>query len=285
MSFQQLKKTVTIPMAKKLVREQAGVEDPTKLKAMKAANDVAKKEGKPPPYLSLDLDQPPPHKKGGWLSTLFRGDNHPAYIKNAARKIYHDPVGPFGVAAQERLLAYTAAHTAPIKGMDMSVHEALKTTPAPKYGLLKGAIPHADSSWGHASSPPQIKSGLVLKNVRHDYLKGLFDNIRDDDARQDITSIFEDRFKKQKTRLAVVAKANAAAKATTTTKVVSTAKAVKANDTRSMLSTPTTKADPSSAFSINGGRRGRSTRKVRRHTKHGKSRGKSPRRKRRTRRH
>ena len=258
-------------MAEKLARKHVGVEDQTKLNTILVENDVAKREGKSSPHLSLDLDQPPPHKRGGFLSTLFSGNKHPSYVNDAVRKVYHDPVGPFGVAAQEKLLAYTAAHTASIKGMNMSVDNALKATPAPRYGLLNGTIPHANRSWGHAGAPPKIKEALVLKNERHNHLEGLFDSIGDEDARQNIRSIFTDRFDKQKAHLDAVAKAAANIKAKST---------AKANA-------------EGSSFSINGGRRGRSTRKgknARRQTKRGnrihkKSCNKRSRRKKMTRRH
>jgi len=266
-------------MSERVARKHVGVEDQTKLNTILVENDVAKREGKSSPHLSLDLDQPPPHKKGGFLSTLFSGNKHPSYVNDAVRKVYHDPGGPFGVAAQEKLLAYTAAHTAPIKGMNMSVDKALKATPAPRYGLLKGTIPHASSSWGHAGAPPKIKKALVLKNERHNHLEGLFASIGDGDARRNIRSIFTDRFDKQKAHLDAVAKVTA--KATANIKTTSNAKA---------------NAEGSS-FSINGGRRGRSTRKgrnARRQTKRGnrihkkscnKSCNKRSRRKKMTRRH
>lgn len=199
---------VTAPMAR-----EAGVMSPENLKAMQDANAAAAKEGKPAPYLSLNLNQPPPHKKGNWFSALFSGNEHPDYIKLAANKIMKDPDSAGATAAQEKTLAYMAAHTAPIEGMERSAEEALRTTPAPRMGFLKGTIPHAPALWGHADATGRkIKDALVLKTKeKHATLGHLIDTIGDNAAKTDIKAIFASRFQQQKRILATAERARAAA--------------------------------------------------------------------------
>lgn len=242
-------------------RMRAGVEGPVTLKDMQDANRAAAAKGRSGPHLSLDLDKPPPHKTGNRIAAGLRGllvgHHHPEYVKSAARKLYHDgDDGEFAEQAKAKLLAYTAAHTAPIQGMGGTAEAALLETPAPNAGWFKGTVPHADKPFGHDAAPPKIETGIVLKTrTKHPSLGHVIRAIGDDGAREHIMSVFNDRFEKQKRTLAAMR---------------------------------TTKAAPYAPYEALGGRRPRRTRKAKRHTRKAtrnrKSRVRRSRRKRRTRR-
>ena len=244
-------------------RTGAGAEGPVTLKDMQDANRDAAAEGRPGPHLSLDLDKPPPHKTGNMLERLFGRRQHPEYVKEAVRKLYHDPEPTATTrAAQRKLLAYTAAHTAPIQGMGGAVKDALALTPAPKSGWFKGTIPNAPKPWGDSSAAPQVQKGVILKNDGdEESLGGLISAIGDPYAKAHIENVFKSRFQKQKKTLDAADRAKRRAGAVDLAHVQS---------------------------SINGGRRPRRTRRTKRHTRKAtrnrKSRVRRSRRKRRTRR-
>lgn len=229
-------------------RMRAGVEDPEKLETMQNANRAAAAKGRPGPHLSLDLDKPPPHKTGNMfaagLQRLFGRDQHPEYVKSAARKLYYDgDDGEFAEQAKAKLLAYTAAHTAPIQGMGGTAEAALLETPAPNAGWFKGTVPHADKPFGHDAAPPKIETGLVLETrTKHPSLGHLIRAIGDQHAQKHIRIVFNDRFEKEKQKRTLAAM-------------------------QTLAAMRTTKAAPYAPYEALGGRRPRRTRKAKRHTR------------------